>query len=137
MTRRVRPRVGDVVQIALPDGAFAYGRVLRDAAIAVYRELSTAGAEPPVGSRDYQFVVGIYDDALASLPVVGQDPSTNAEEDWPPPFCVTDKISGRKSIYHHGEMRPAAEGDCDELEPAAVWELAHIVDRIEHARRSG
>jgi hypothetical protein len=134
MSRPTRPPVGAVVEIALADGSFAYGRVLRDAAIAVYREMSTAPAKPPIGSRDYQFVVGIYDDALADLTLVGQDPSVDSEEDWPPPFSVTDKISGQMSIYHHGEMRPAAESECEGLEPAAVWELSHIVERIERSR---
>ena len=32
MTRR-KPKIGSVVQLALPDGRFAYGRVLRDASL--------------------------------------------------------------------------------------------------------
>lgn len=71
-----RPKVGSVVQIALPDGRFAYGRVLRDGAVAFYRRTSERPGEPPIGDRDYQFVVGVYNDTLRSdeLPVVGVDP---------------------------------------------------------------
>jgi hypothetical protein len=32
-----RPKVGDIVEINLPDGQYAYGRVLRDASIGIYR----------------------------------------------------------------------------------------------------
>lgn len=136
MSRKVKPKVGDVVEILLPRGGVAWGRVLRDASIAVYR--SEAGAHsPPTGSRDYQFVVGIYDDALKTLPVVGKDPSASPEEDWPPPYCVTDKITGSKRIYHHGETRPADPAECEGLEPAAVWDLHHIVDRIERSQGAG
>jgi hypothetical protein len=41
MTRR-RPQLGEVLQVALPDGTFAYGRVLRDG-IAFYRAHRRAG----------------------------------------------------------------------------------------------
>lgn len=132
---RGKPKVGDVVEILLPSGGVAFGRVLRDASVAVYRGGSDQ-ASPPFGSRDYQFVVGIYDEALKGLPVVGHDPSVSVEDDWPPPFCVTDKITGRKSIYHHGEMTPADPEACEGLEPAAVWDLHHIVERIESSNAS-
>ena len=39
---------------------------------------------PPIGSRPYLFTVGIYEDALQALPVVGHDPSHNAEDEWRP-----------------------------------------------------
>ena len=37
-TRRIRFRTGDVFQVALPDGSFAYGRILLD-----LRRLARAG----------------------------------------------------------------------------------------------
>lgn len=123
------------MEIALPSGRYAYGRVLKDAAIAVYDAVSPIPGQPPVGSRDYQFVVGIYEDALKRLPVVAHDASTNPADEWPPPSSVTDVVTGEKSVYHHGEMRPAAPSEADGLEPAAVWEVDHIVDRIESAEK--
>ena len=135
MTRTRRPEAGDVVQIALPDGRFAYGRVLRDAALAVYRAISRGPNDPPTGSRDYQFVVGVDDHALAGLPVVGHDPSANPDDDFPPPFSITDPITGDKAVYHRGRIRPDADGSRTEgLEPAAVWELEHLISRIEGSR---
>jgi hypothetical protein len=129
-----KPKVGDVVEIMLPNGGAAYGRVLRDASIAVYR--GALEGSPPIGSRDYQFVVGIYEDALRDLPVIGNDPSVSDEDDWPPPYCVTDQITGRMSIYHHGETIPAEPEACEGLEPAAVWDLHQIVERIESSNGS-
>ncbi|MFC8597339.1 Imm26 family immunity protein [Isoptericola sp. NPDC057191] len=40
--RSQAPEPGTVIQIALPDGRYAYGRVLRDASVAFYRQGLTA-----------------------------------------------------------------------------------------------
>jgi hypothetical protein len=128
--RRRRPNVGDVVQIDLPGGRYASGRVLRDASIAIYGRVSDLPAEPPIGSRDYAFVVGVYDDAVSAWPVVGHDPSRNADDDWPPPNVINDSITGEVSIYHKGVIRPASGEECEGLEPAAVWDSHHIIERI-------
>jgi hypothetical protein len=127
-----RPRVGDVVQIALPNGRYAYGRVLRDASIAIYRQTTTSPAQPPLGSREYQFVVGVYEDVLqsGSCPVVGHDPSRDGDDEWPPASFIRDPISGDVSLYHKGIITPAAEDEVSGLERASVWDLNHIVDRI-------
>jgi hypothetical protein len=123
---------GDVCQFALGDGRYGYGRVLRDASIAIYRSTSASPATPPIGEREFIFTVGVYDEVPGSVacPVVGHDASRDPTEDWPPPYCVTDKISGRKSIYHRGELTPADEDSCIGMEPAAVWDLRHILERI-------
>jgi hypothetical protein len=131
MARPKRPNVGDVVKIPLPSGRVAFGRVLRDASIAVYKENSDDPCDPPIGSRDYRFVVGIYDDALRGLRVVAHDPNIDADDKWPPPYQATDVLTGQRQIYHRGEMRPESSSDPTHLEPAAVWDLQHIVDRIE------
>lgn len=39
-------RVGDVVQIPLPDGCYAYDRVLRDASVAFHRSTSQKPGPP-------------------------------------------------------------------------------------------
>jgi Immunity protein 26 len=125
-----RPAVGDVVEIALPDGTFAYGRVLKDACVAFYRERSTAGQQPPIGSRDFEFIVGVYDDALRRWSVVGHDPSATDDENWPPPFQIEDVISGEHRIYERGETRPAIGDEWQGLERAAVSDERHVVDRL-------
>jgi Immunity protein 26 len=126
-----RPKLGDIVQIDLPNGRYAFGRVLRDASIGIYREVANEPADAPIGSRDYVFVVGIYDDALRRLRVVAHDPGASEDEDWPPLYEITDPITGRRDIYERGDVRPAKPSDPANLEPAAVWDLHHIIARIE------
>lgn len=129
--KKKRTQVGDVVQVALPDGRFAYGRVLLDAGVAFYRHMSRAPGEPPIGSRDYLFVVGVYDDLPGrAFPIVGHDPAQGPDDDWPPPNCVRDPITGATSIYHKGEMYPAPEEDCEGLEPAEIWDADDIIERL-------
>jgi hypothetical protein len=127
-----KPKTGEIIQLKLPNDCYAYGRVLRDASVAFYREMSSDPGDPPIGERDYQFVVGVYEDVLRSdeVPIVGRDPSTTTEDEWPPAFSVRDPISGDMKIYHHGVMRTAAVDECSGLEPAAVWDLHHLIDRL-------
>ena len=96
-----KPKVGDVIQLTLPNDRYAYGRVLQDASVAFYGETTAEPGLPPIGSRDYQFVVGVYDDVLTSegVSVAGHDPSQATEDDWPPPNSIRDPISGAMSIY--------------------------------------
>lgn len=132
------PKVGAIIEMTLPDGRFAYGRVLRDGAVGFYRGIGSESQPPPIGSRDYQFVVGVYDDVLRSdkCLVIGEDPSSNEEEDWPPPQRIQDPISKRFSIYHKGAIRDATEAEASHLEPAAAWDYHHLVDRLLKPARS-
>jgi hypothetical protein len=135
--RRTQPAVGDVVQFSLPDGRYAYGRVLRDASVAFYRVTTREPGKPPIGSRDYQFVVGVYADVLRSkeVPIVGRDPSTDVDDEWPPPYSVHHPLTGRTDRYERGSMRGATEDETRGLEPAAAWDLNHLVDRLMGVQR--
>jgi immunity protein 26 of polymorphic toxin system len=128
--QRFRP--SDVFQIALPNGKYAYGRVYRDASVGIYKQLSDDPNTPPIGSRDFMFFVGMYEDILTSgkVPIVGRDRFENEEAAWPPPYSVKDSITGAYRLYHKGKMRPSSKEEAGHLEPAAVWDLHHITDRI-------
>jgi hypothetical protein len=132
---RRRPSVGNIVQFELPHGRYAYGRVLRDASVAFYAEITKEPQRPPVGSREFQFVVGVYDDVLRAAEVVGLDPSTHEDEDWPPPRFIRDPIGGCYKIYERGEMRDATANECVGLERAAVWGLSDLIERLSTGRR--
>ncbi len=129
--KRIRPQVGDIFQIPLPNGRFAYGKVFRDASVGIYQKIFDSPAELPIKSP-FAFIVGLYDDVLKSgmWPIVGHEPFESKESEWPPPHFVEDIISGEYSIYHKGEMRPSSEDECRGLERAAVWDAHHVIDRI-------
>jgi hypothetical protein len=127
---RTTPNIGDVVQFALPDGRYAHGRVLRDASIAFYRDMTNKPAEPPIGSRDFQVVVGVYDDVLGSPD--GHDPSQDPVEDSPPPSCIRDPITGDVSIYYQGETRAATDAECEgRTRRSGIYQ--HLVERLQKA----
>jgi hypothetical protein len=127
-TRRASP--GPVVRIDLPDGRAAFGRVLRDASIAIYHGIHSRSESPPIGSGEYVFVVGIYDRDLASMPVVGTDPDPGGEY-WPPPTAIRPPLPGDAwQIYERGVMRPSTIEEASKLEQAAAWSREHIVERL-------
>jgi hypothetical protein len=129
--RRIRPKVGDIFQISLPDGRFAYGRVFRDASVGIYQKISDSHAGPPFESA-FAFVVGLYDDVLKSglWPIVGHESFESEEDEWPKPAFIEDVISGAYSIYHKGEIHPSSKTECQGLERVAVWEARHVIERI-------
>ena len=132
MTKR-KAAPGDVCEFDLGDGRYAYGRVLRDASVAVYRSTSSFQRQPPIGERDFAFIVGVYDDVpgSAACPVVGRDPFDDPTDAWPPPHKVVDPITQRVRIYHHGEIHEASDpAAAEKLEKATVWDLQHLIDRI-------
>jgi hypothetical protein len=125
-------KVGDVFQIPLPNGKFAYGRVYNDASAGIYRYASPEPLQPPIGSRDFLFTVGLYSDILekGEWSIVGFDGFDDSESNWPPPTFVKDVISGDYQIYHTGKLRQAEKSEIAGLEQAAVWDSHHVIDRI-------
>ena len=125
------PRVGDIFQIPLPDGRYAYGKVFRDASVGIYETIFDSPAELPIESS-FVFIVGLYDDVLKSgtWPIIGHVPFSSTEDEWPPPHLIKDVISGEYSVYHKGVIRPSTESECRGLEQAAVWDVEHVIDRI-------
>ena len=127
-----RPNVGDVVQIDLPNGTYAYGRVLRErrwrSTVSGRLSRKTLRLEAAID----EFTVGVYDDDLRSdhMPVVGYDPSIDLDDEWPPPFRCRDPVTGRVRLYARGQMRSATEEECQGLERAAGWAHHHLVDRL-------
>lgn len=132
MKKNVRVKLGDVFEIPLPNGKYAYGRVYDDAGVGIYKKISTSPNSPPIGSREFIFHVGMYSDILKSgeWRIVGNDPFQKGESEFPPPFFIKDALSGEFSIYHKGEIKEFSEEKCKNLEEAAVWDSYHIVERI-------
>lgn len=131
-SRRVKFKIGDVFEIPLPNGKFAYGRVYDDAGVGIYAFVSDRPNNPPIGLRKFMFNVGMYEDILKSgkWKIIGQDEFEETESRFPPPSYIKDPISGDYSIYHKGEIRHATEQDVAGMEKTAVWDAHHIVERI-------
>lgn len=130
---KIKIKVGDVFEIPLPDGRFAYGRIYKDASVGIYRQVTSKSGNPPIGSRDFLFIVGITDRDIKTgkLKIVGHDPFANNESSWPPPYSIINTYDGTYSIYHLGEIRKASKEECVGLEEAAVWDIKyHVIPRI-------
>jgi hypothetical protein len=125
------PCVGDIFQVPLPDGRFAYGKVFRDASVGIYDTVFDSPVKLPIKSP-FAFFVGLYKYILEDgiWPIVGHEPFASTDEEWPPPYFIRDVISGDFSLYHKGVIRPSLETECRGLEEAAAWDADDVIDRI-------
>ena len=62
MSRR-RIKIGDIFAIPLPDGKYAFGRVMEDAQLAVYQG-KYESIQDFDKTRKYSFIVGVYRNVL-------------------------------------------------------------------------
>lgn len=124
---------GDVVMIALDDGAHSYARVLGGTQLAFYdrRADEDLPLERIVG-LPVMFILAVHDAAFArpTWRVIG-----NARLDGallhPPPRFVQDALhKDRFRIYENDEFRPATRQECEGLERASVWDASHVEDRL-------
>lgn len=130
--KRIKVKIGDVFQISLPNGKYAYGRTFRDAGAGFYKEITDEPGKPPIGSRNYMFIIAFQDDVVekGECPIVGYDPFENEEEAWAPPTYVYDGLFKVYRIYHKGEMRNAKKEECEGLETTIIWRIDNVIDRI-------
>jgi hypothetical protein len=130
---RIRPRVGDVVQIPLGKRTFGYGLKLKGT-YAFY----DAKSPPPLSlaevvTRPLLFRLWVHDSAVedGSWPIIGNVPVPKGllKEPW---FFRKDPISGAWSRYRGDPLtvRPATEEECQALECAAVWQPEHVIERL-------
>ncbi|HJX26865.1 MAG TPA: Imm26 family immunity protein [Thermoanaerobaculia bacterium] len=127
--QRVRP--GHILEIPLPNGLFAYGKVHREDSIGVYDLVTSTRPQLPI-LVPFRFHVFTHIALLNSgkWPRIGREGFSTPEDEWPPPASVYDLISGGWSVYHHGEMRPSTREEAGSLETAQVWYEDHIIGRI-------
>lgn len=136
--KRVRRKPGQIFEVRLGNDAYCYGLVLREPLMAFYDRLFPTQRSPEdVKDLPIAFTIMVMNSAITSghWPVVGNAPIPESML-APPKFCNRDSVSGEIMIYHevpelapHYE-RPAAPGECNGLETAAVWEPEHVEDRL-------
>ena len=130
-TKRQRPKLGAILAIPLPDGTYAFGRLYKECTLAIYKGRSENIKEIP-DKKEYDFFVGVYVDLLrdGQWPVVDTIPFENEDDSWRPPTYMKDAITGKFSIYFHGEVSPSSEQQCKGLELTAVWDRHHVIERL-------
>ena len=126
----IRVKPGDVFQVALPDGRYAYGRLARGKKYLnfhIYSKFSDLPGEPPIGSREYLFAAsGIHSELEQKVcPIVGCDAWTESEED--PRFLLTPHCYPTGTLVD-GRSVPTAE--CVGASHRVSYDLASLVQRI-------
>jgi hypothetical protein len=128
--KRVRPRPGDVFQVALPTGQYAYLRLSEDPWVFwMYDYISEVPAQPPIGLRKFRFTqVGMWEELRSGFcPRVGSDPFDPDDPNRDPVFfrqvypwnCVEyaqSKVGfGQLTRFRagaHGSLRFAEVSEC-------------------------
>ena len=124
-----RKKLGDIVEIPLPNGQKAYARLYKEGALGIYNGRYQSYDELPLDADFFRFIT-IYRDCLARLEVVGSRPFDNDEDSWQPDEVIVDAITGRGRLYHHGQILNCTYEQCKDLEICAVWELEHVIDML-------
>ena len=133
----IRPKLGDVFEISLPNETYAYCRLIEETCIQIYDFISKVPNNPPIGHRDFLFQVGVFKDILTQqiFKRVGTDPLTGEEKINP--LYVYDKIYKKYKIYEDEHTRPATKEECIGLERFIVWDWGSLKDRILHGTKPG
>lgn len=106
-----RRKLGDVYAIPLPNGTFAFCRVLQSAGAAFYKHRGKNTEDIPL-TEEYEFTVYVYNHAFREWVFVVNRPFENEEEAWPPPTCWVDQLTGKGSLYIKGKSIPCSYGEC-------------------------
>lgn len=82
-------KIGDVYAIPLPDGTYAFGRVLLESSVAFYKHKGKDINDLPP-TEDYEFTVGCYKDCFKEWTFVENRPFDKEDEARPPLYQMKD-----------------------------------------------
>ena len=125
--------VGDIVRINLGDEFHTYARVLEEALFAFYdcRVREVVPVEQIISSPIlFQIPVMNYAVKRGIWMVVGNVPLDNVLINPPPRFIQDALKKDVYKIYSKGKAYPATREECIGLEREAVWDPAHVEDRL-------
>ena len=124
-------KLGYVYAIHLPNGKYAFARIMKDAAISVYSHQGNSVDDLP-NDENYIFYVAIYRYVIQSenWTKVGERPYENEEDSWPPKQYNYDIGTGRYKIYYKGEFINSTKEECKGLTRMSVWDEHHLIDKI-------
>ena len=121
--------VGNIGALPLPDGKYAFGRILAHSNVEFYRHLGKSENDLPEDT-DIWFTVCCHRSFFRHMKLVGKRSFANDDEQYPPAKYIYDVIGKGYSLYSRGQIIPASYEQCKGLEQASVWEYEHIIDRI-------
>lgn len=124
-----RKKLGDMIEIPLPNNKNSYARLYKEGTLGIYKGTYESYEDVPVDAEFFRFIC-LYRSSLSKLKVVGSRPFSNEEDSWAPDKVVVDAITGKGSLYHHGEILKCTYEECKDLEVCAVWELSHLIDML-------
>lgn len=124
-------KIGDLYAIELPNGKYAFGRVMKDAGLGIYKKIGNSKNDLP-NLEEYIFIISVFDYVYKETEWnhIKNIPFENEEDSWPPKRSVYDVISKSYSIYYKGEFYPSTEEECRDLEVGKVWDSSTLIDRI-------
>ena len=129
---RVVKKPGDVLQFPVEASLHSYAQWLPNSDVRVFSILTdTAWPIAGIVTLPVAFRVPILrrSPGLSGWSKVGNAPVPD-EYLVKPCYAHQDRFSGAISIYENGVLRPATFDQAVDLEPLAVWEHPHIVDRL-------
>jgi len=135
MAKKVK--LGNVYAIPLPNGKFAFGRVMEDGALSIYNGIYDSISDFNSEAGCFR-VLSVYKNYLTDgkWPYICNIPFSSSEEAFPPPSVNIDIITGEFRIYDpvmaaFKELSTQEEyEECLKLEVLAVWSRNHIEDML-------
>lgn len=126
------PKLGDLYSVELPNGKFGFCRVIEEDYLQFFAYKSDQAQFDDSLINEVAFSVPLYNSNYkdSRLTFLKNIPFTNASESLPPKTYMYDPVFEKYSIYQNGQIIPASKSDCEGLEPASVWELDHVIDRL-------
>jgi hypothetical protein len=121
--------IGNIGALPLPNGRFAFGRVIESSNVEFYTYIGRTETDLPK-NWEVRFTVCAHVSFFRHMKLVGKRPFADEDEKHPPARYIYDVIGKGYSLYIHGEIIPSDYDNCKGLDRASVWEYEHIIDRI-------
>jgi hypothetical protein len=132
-TKRQKRVVGDVIEIPIADGFYAYAITLSEATYGFYDlRVKKRPSLALITSCTILFRVAVMDSAVTKgrWVVVGHSKLSPEQEVLPPKFIQDPIKKDQFSIYENGKIRPASRDECFGLSRASVWSPEHVEERL-------
>lgn len=125
MTKRLQ--IGDVYSVALPDGKFAFGRVMRENAVQFFGYTDNKGIELATDNMKISFTVYVYPSSFKDdrMQYVENVPFGDIDDSWAPLTYSYDPVFGKYSTYFRGKMIPVRKRRAKGLSqrPPGNWSI--------------